>query len=244
MIRIDHLSKWYGDTLVLDDCCMSLDKGAVAVLCGPAGAGKSTFIKTINGIEGFQRGEITIGARTLRPGRRVAPEHRVRVGVVLQGVHLFSHLTVLQNLDLAQTQVLRRSRDEASFRSRALLGRVGLRAAESKFPHQLSRSQQQCAGIARSLVLDPEVMLFDDPTAGLEAEQVGSVLGIIANLAQEGMTMLVVTHELEFARSIADRVLFMAGGRILDDRPPEQFFDASHKTHTRTQRFLAQTLAH
>ncbi|CAB3751806.1 amino acid ABC transporter ATP-binding protein [Paraburkholderia humisilvae] len=244
MIRIDHLSKWYGDVQVLDDCCMSLDKGDVAVLCGPAGAGKSTFIKTINGIEAFQRGEITVGARTLQPGRRAAPEHRVSVGVVLQGVQLFSHLTILQNLDLAQTQVLHRSRDEASFRSRALLGRVGLRAVEAKFPHELSRAQQECAGIVRSLVLDPEVMLFDDPTAGLEAEQVGSVLGILAELAQEGMTMLVVTHEYDFARSVADRVLFMAGGRILDDRPPEQFFDAARRKHARMQGFLAQTLVH
>jgi glutamate/aspartate transport system ATP-binding protein len=244
MIQINHLSKWYGDVQVLDDCNLSLNRGDVAVLCGPAGAGKSTFIKTINGLEGFQRGEITVGARTLKPGRRVAPEHRVRVGIVLQGVHLFSHLTILQNLDLAQTQVLRRSHDEASFRSRALLGRVGLRMCEGKYPHELSRVQQQCAGIARTLVLDPEVLLLDDPTAGVEVERVGSVLGIIADLAQEGMTMLVVTHQYDFARAVADRVLFMAGGRILDDRPPEQFFDTARRKHERTEGFLAQTLAH
>ncbi|CAB3767124.1 amino acid ABC transporter ATP-binding protein [Paraburkholderia solisilvae] len=244
MIRINHLSKWYGDVQVLDDCCLSLDKGEVAVLCGPAGAGKSTFVKTINGLEGFQRGEITIGKRTLQPGRRVAREHRLSVGIVLQGVHLFSHLTVLENLDLAQTQVLRRSRDEASLRSRALLGRVGLRMCEGKYPHELSRAQQQCAGIARSLVLDPEVLLLDDPTAGVEAERVGSVLGIITDLAQEGMTMLVVTARHEFARAVADRVLFMAGGRILDDRPPAQFFDIARRKDEREQGFLAQTLAH
>jgi glutamate/aspartate transport system ATP-binding protein len=245
MIQISHLSKWYGDVPALDDCSLSLKRGEVAVLCGPTGAGKSTLIKTINGIEGFQRGEITVGTRTLKPGRRVASEHRMRVGVVLQGVHLFSHLTILENLDLGQTQVLRRSRDEASFRSRALLGRVGLRACEGKYPHELSRAQQQCAGIARTLVMDPEVLLIDDPTAGIEVERAGSVLGIIADLAQEGMTMLIVTHEYGFAREVADRMLFMAGGRILDDRPPAQFFDtAARYKDEREHAFLAQTLVH
>jgi glutamate/aspartate transport system ATP-binding protein len=244
MIQISHLSKWYGDAQVLDDCCLSLNRGEVAVLCGPKGAGKSTLIKTINGIEGFQRGEITVGGRTLKPGGRVAPRHRVSVGVVLQGVHLFSHLTLLENLVLGQTQVLHRSREEASFRSRALLGRVGLRACEGKYPHELSRAQQHCAGIARSLVLDPEVLLIDDPTAGIEVERAGSVLAIIADLAQEGMTMLIVTHEYGFAREVADRMLFMAGGRILDNRPPAQFFDTTQDKDERELEFLAQTLAY
>ncbi len=244
MIQIRNVSKWYGKFQVLDNCSASVGEHEVAVICGPSGSGKSTFIKTINGLEGFQRGEIEVGGRIIRAGGRVKQDHRARVGMVLQSPELFPHFTILENLDLAQRYVLHRANDEASERSRALLDRVGLRKVESKYPTQLSRGQQQRVAIARALTMDPEVMLFDNPTSGLDPEMIGEVMDVITELAQEGMTMLVVTHEMDFAKRVANRVYFMEDGRIVQAGTSEEFFNAPHAFDERARRFLAQTLRH
>ncbi|HEY3597791.1 MAG TPA: amino acid ABC transporter ATP-binding protein [Paraburkholderia sp.] len=244
MIHIRNVSKWYGSFQVLDNCSASVSNREVAVICGPSGGGKSTFIKTINGLEAFQSGEIAVGEQVIRAGGRVKQAYRARVGMVLQSLDLFPHLTILQNLDIAQTRVLHRSSEEASERSHAMLDRVGLRAYESRYSPQLSRGQQQRVAIARALAMDPDVMLFDNPTSALEPETVGEVLDIITELAQEGMTMLVVTHEMGFAKHVASRVLFMDEGRIVEDGPTAQFFDATADLDERARRFLSEARRH
>ncbi|MGU7772661.1 amino acid ABC transporter ATP-binding protein [Burkholderia sp. MR1-5-21] len=244
MIQINNVSKWYGKFQVLNSCSAIVDKRDVAVVCGPSGSGKSTFIKTINGLETFQSGEILVGDQALRPGGRIAKDYRARVGMVFQNFELFPHFTILQNINFAQMRVLRRSRDEATDRSQALLDRVGLRAHESKYPGQLSGGQQQRVAIARALAMDPQVMLFDEPTSALDPEMVNEVLDVMTELAQDGMTMLVVTHEMGFARRVANRVIFMDQGQILEDAPTDRFFESQGELHERARKFLSRILHH
>ncbi|MFJ9451924.1 MULTISPECIES: amino acid ABC transporter ATP-binding protein [unclassified Herbaspirillum] len=241
MLAIDNLSKWYGDFKVLSDCSVRIDRCDVVVICGPSGSGKSTFIKTINGLEPFDQGRISIQGIAVSSNMLRSAAHRRRVGMVFQNFELFGHLSVLENLNLAQRKVLRRSHEEASGRSRAMLARVGLTAHAAKYPHQLSGGQQQRVAIARALTMDPDIMLFDEPTSALDPEMVKEVLDVMAELAAAGMTMLVVTHEMGFARQVADRIIFMEEGRIVEDCSKEHFFGAANDLSARVRRFLSVT---
>lgn len=242
MIQIDNVSKWYGDFQVLKHCTAKVEKGEVVVICGPSGSGKSTLLRTVNGLEDYQEGrvivdDIDIGA----PGTNLT-RLRAKVGMVFQHFELFPHLTVCDNLTLAQMKVLKRSRAEAEKRGLELLARVGLEKQASKFPTQLSGGQQQRVAIARSLAMDPVCMLFDEPTSALDPEMINEVLDVMIGLAKEGMTMMVVTHEMGFARKVANRVLFMDAGEIVEQASAEEFFTKPRSD--RAQKFLAKILQH
>lgn len=242
MIKIKDVSKWYGSVQVLEHCSTQVAKGDVVVVCGPSGSGKSTLIKCVNALETFQHGEITVNGIRVKDPATNLPRLRARVGMVFQHFELFPHMTVLDNLCLAPVKVLGRSREEARIRALALLERVGLAAHATKFPIQLSGGQQQRVAIARALAMEPVCMLFDEPTSALDPELIGEVLDVIVELAREGMTMMVVTHEMGFARTVADRVVFMDRGCILEDSPKENFFAAP--ATERAQQFLARILRH
>ena len=245
MIEIKQVSKWYGPVQVLNDCSVSIHKGDVVVVCGPSGSGKSTLIKTVNGLEPFQQGEIFVDGVPLHSPATNLPALRSRVGMVFQSFELFPHLSVTENLTIAQVKVLGRSLDDARVRGLKMLDRVGLMAHKDKFPGQLSGGQQQRVAIARALSMDPMVMLFDEPTSALDPEMVGEVLDVMVKLAQEGMTMMVVTHEMGFARKVANRVIFIdVGGRILEDCSKEEFFNHPENRQPRTKDFLSRILAH
>ncbi len=242
MIEIRNVSKRYGAVLVLTDCTASIARGEVVVVCGPSGSGKSTLIKCVNGLEPFDSGSIAVdGTRVGDPAtdmRRL----RARIGMVFQNFELFPHLTILDNLTLAQRKVLGRAPAEAADRARTLLGRVGLAGHAAKYPGQLSGGQQQRVAIARALAMDPLAMLFDEPTSALDPEMITEVLDVMAELARDGMTMLCVTHEMGFARQVADRVLFMDHGRIVEDCPTDAFFGGERSA--RVQQFLSRILRH
>jgi glutamate/aspartate transport system ATP-binding protein len=240
MIEIDNVSKWYGPVQVLRDCTTRVARGDVVVVCGPSGSGKSTLIKTVNGLEPFQQGTIRVDGTSVGDPATRLPVLRARIGMVFQNFELFPHLSVRDNLTLAQVKVLKRSRDEATANGLTYLERVGLLAHQDKFPAQLSGGQQQRVAIARALAMDPVAMLFDEPTSALDPEMVGEVLDVMTGLAQEGMTMMVVTHEMGFARRVADRVVFMDEGRIVEDSPGEAFFEAPRSA--RAREFLARIL--
>jgi glutamate/aspartate transport system ATP-binding protein len=245
MIEIKQVSKWYGPVQVLNDCSVSIHKGDVVVVCGPSGSGKSTLIKTVNGLEPFQQGEIFVDGVPLHSPATNLPALRSRVGMVFQHFELFPHLSVTENLTIAQVKVLGRSIDEATTRGLKMLDRVGLMAHKDKFPGQLSGGQQQRVAIARALSMDPVVMLFDEPTSALDPEMVGEVLDVMVKLAHEGMTMMCVTHEMGFARKVASRVIFIdVGGRILEDCTTEDFFGNPDARQPRTKDFLNKILAH
>jgi glutamate/aspartate transport system ATP-binding protein len=244
VIQIDHVSKWYGSFQVLTDCTTSIAKGEVVVVCGPSGSGKSTLIKTVNALEPIQKGDIVVdGVSITAPGTNL-PQLRSRVGMVFQHFELFPHLSVTENLTLAQIKVLGRSKDEALARGLKMLGRVGLMAHKEKFPGQLSGGQQQRVAIARALSMDPVVMLFDEPTSALDPEMVGEVLDVMVSLAQEGMTMMVVTHEMGFAHKVSHRVIFMDAGHIVEDCSKEAFFDQPEARSERARDFLSKILQH
>ncbi|MBU6195600.1 MAG: amino acid ABC transporter ATP-binding protein [Burkholderiales bacterium] len=244
MIQIDHVSKWYGSFQVLTDCTTSIAKGEVVVVCGPSGSGKSTLIKTVNALEPIQKGDIVVdGVSITAPGTNL-PQLRSRVGMVFQHFELFPHLSVTENLTLAQIKVLGRSKDEALARGLKMLDRVGLMAHKDKFPGQLSGGQQQRVAIARALSMDPVVMLFDEPTSALDPEMVGEVLDVMVSLAQEGMTMMVVTHEMGFARKVSHRVIFMDAGRIVEDCSKDAFFGQPEARSERARDFLSKILQH
>jgi glutamate/aspartate transport system ATP-binding protein len=245
MIDIKNISKWYGPVQVLSDCSVSINKGDVVVVCGPSGSGKSTLIKTVNALEPVQKGSITVdGVQVTDPSTNL-PKLRSRVGMVFQHFELFPHLSVTENLTLAQIKVLGRTPDEAMTRGLKMLDRVGLMAHKDKFPGQLSGGQQQRVAIARALSMDPVVMLFDEPTSALDPEMVGEVLDVMVTLAKEGMTMMVVTHEMGFARKVANRVIFIdVGGRILEDCSKDEFFGNPEARQPRTKDFLNKILAH
>ena len=245
MIELKNVSKWYGPTQVLTDCSTKINKGEVVVVCGPSGSGKSTLIKTINALEPFQQGEIWVDGVPVHDPKTNLPRLRSRVGMVFQHFELFPHLSVTENLTLAQVKVLRRSPQEARQHGLKYLERVGLLAHKDKFPGQLSGGQQQRVAIARALSMDPIVMLFDEPTSALDPEMVGEVLDVMVGLAKEGMTMMVVTHEMGFARKVAHRVIFMdVGGRILEDCSRDEFFGNPDARQPRTKEFLNKILAH
>jgi glutamate/aspartate transport system ATP-binding protein len=243
-IEIRNISKWYGSFRVLTDCTTSIEKGEVVVVCGPSGSGKSTLIKCVNGLEPFQQGEIRVDGVAVGDPRTNLPRLRSRVGMVFQHFELFPHLNVTANLTLGQVKVLGRDPDEARERGLKYLDRVGLIAHKDKFPGQLSGGQQQRVAIARALSMDPIAMLFDEPTSALDPEMVGEVLDVMVELAREGMTMMVVTHEMGFARSVSHRVVFMDEGRIVEDCPTGEFFGNPEARNERAKYFLSRILQH
>jgi glutamate/aspartate transport system ATP-binding protein len=242
MIEIINVSKWYGSFQVLTDCTTRVEKGEVIVVCGPSGSGKSTLIKTVNALEPFQKGDIVVDGTKINDPKTDLPKVRARVGMVFQNFELFPHLTITQNLTLGQIKVLGRKQEEAVTRGLKLLDRVGLIAQKDKFPGQLSGGQQQRVAIARALSMDPICMLFDEPTSALDPEMVNEVLDVMVALAKEGMTMMVVTHEMGFARKVAHRVIFMDQGLIVEDAKKDDFFGKPRSE--RAQLFLSKILQH
>jgi len=243
MIEISHVSKWYGASFqALKDCTTSVAKGEVVVVCGPSGSGKSTLIKCVNALEPFQQGEILIEGIRVNDPKTNLPKLRARVGMVFQHFELFPHLRIIDNLCLAQQKVLGRSHDEAAARGIKLLERVGLKDYPGKFPAELSGGQQQRVAIARALAMDPIAMLFDEPTSALDPEMISEVLDVMVDLAREGMTMMVVTHEMGFASKVAHRVIFMDKGEIVEDASKSDFF--AKPRSDRAQKFLSKILSH
>jgi glutamate/aspartate transport system ATP-binding protein len=242
MIEIQDLSKWYGAFRVLTECTTSVAKGEVVVVCGPSGSGKSTLIKCVNGLEPFEEGRITVEGVSVGDRKTDLPKLRARIGMVFQGFELYPHMTVTENICLAQVKVLKRSKPAAVARARELLDRVGLIDQAEKHPGNLSGGQQQRVAIARALAMDPIAMLFDEPTSALDPEMINEVLDVMVGLAQDGMTMIVVTHEMGFARKVADRVVFMHQGRIVEDAPTDAFFAAPSSERARV--FLSKILQH
>ena len=242
MIEIKNVSKWYGQFQVLTDCTTHVSKGEVVVVCGPSGSGKSTLIKCVNALEPFQSGEIIVNGTSVGDPKTNLPKLRSHVGMVFQHFELFPHLTITENLTIAQEKVLGRSKDEARDKGLKLLDRVGLKAHAHKHPGQLSGGQQQRVAIARALAMDPICMLFDEPTSALDPEMINEVLDVMVELAKEGMTMMCVTHEMGFARTVAHRVIFMDHGLIVEDASKDDFFGKSRSD--RAQQFLAKILHH
>ena len=242
MISIKGVSKFYGDFQVLTDCSTEVQKGEVIVVCGPSGSGKSTLIKCVNGLEPFQKGDIVVDGISVGDPKTDLPKLRARVGMVFQHFELFPHMSITENLTIAQIKVLDRSVDEARDKGMKLLDRVGLKAHAEKFPGQLSGGQQQRVAIARALAMDPICMLFDEPTSALDPEMINEVLDVMVQLAKDGMTMMVVTHEMGFAKKVAHRVIFMDQGRIIEDDPKDEFFSTPRSE--RAHQFLSKILHH
>lgn len=240
MIKLKDVSKWYGNFQVLTECTTSVAKGDVVVVCGPSGSGKSTLIKTVNGLEPFQKGEITVDGISVGDPKTNLSKLRARIGMVFQNFELFPHLSIRENLTIGQVKVLGRSVEEASAKGLKYLDRVGLIAQKDKFPGQLSGGQQQRVAIARALSMDPIAMLFDEPTSALDPEMINEVLDVMVGLAQEGMTMMVVTHEMGFAKKVANRVIFMDKGLIVEDCTKEEFFGTPRSDRARD--FLAKII--
>jgi glutamate/aspartate transport system ATP-binding protein len=244
VIEFKRVNKYYGAHHVLRDVTLQVSKGEVVVICGPSGSGKSTLIKCVNALESYNDGEIVVDGVALKNGERSIKLLRRRVGMVFQNFELYPHLNVLDNICLAQRVVLRRPVQEARDRARTLLGRVGLAHKEMAYPANLSGGQQQRIAIARALALDPQIMLFDEPTSALDPEMINEVLEVMTALALEGMTMMVVTHEMGFARKVADRMIFMDQGDVVQDCPTDDFFDRSNNRSERVQLFLNKVLSH
>ena len=242
MIEIKNVSKWYGQFQVLTDCTTQVNKGEVVVVCGPSGSGKSTLIKCVNALEPFQSGEIIVNGTSVGDPKTNLPKLRSHVGMVFQHFELFPHLTITENLTIAQEKVLGRNKEEARVKGLKLLDRVGLKAHAHKHPGQLSGGQQQRVAIARALAMDPICMLFDEPTSALDPEMINEVLDVMVELAQEGMTMMCVTHEMGFAKTVAHRVIFMDHGLIVEDASKDDFFGKPRSD--RAQQFLAKILHH
>lgn len=247
MIEISNVSKWYGSFKVLSSCNLKLDKGDVVVVCGPSGSGKSTLIKTVNGLESIQEGSIFFNGECVTDLKNKTlnlPRIRSKVGMVFQHFELFPHLSVAENICLAQVKVLGRTREHAQKNAILMLDRVGLKAHIDKYPGQLSGGQQQRVAIARALAMDPMAMLFDEPTSALDPEMVNEVLDVMVELAKEGMTMMVVTHEMGFARKVANRVVFMDHGAVVEDVAAADFFGNPSERSERARQFLSKILAH
>ena len=242
MIEIQGMSKWYGKFQVLTDCSSKVEKGEVVVVCGPSGSGKSTLIKCVNGLEPFQQGEVFVDGTPVSDPKTDLPKLRSRVGMVFQHFELFPHMKVIENLTVGQVKVLGRTKGEALQKGAALLDRVGLKDFAGQHPGQLSGGQQQRVAIARALAMDPICMLFDEPTSALDPEMIGEVLAVMQDLARDGMTMMVVTHEMGFARNVAHRVIFMDNGRIVEDTTKQEFFGTPRSP--RAQLFLSKILSH
>jgi len=242
MIELSGVSKWYGAFQVLSECSTRVEKGEVVVICGPSGSGKSTLIKCVNALEPFQKGEILVDGVRVGDTKTNLPRLRSRIGMVFQNFELFPHMKVVDNLTIGQMKVLKRSKDEALAHGLKYLERVGLSAHRDKYPGQLSGGQQQRVAIARALSMDPIAMLFDEPTSALDPEMINEVLDVMVELAREGMTMMCVTHEMGFARKVAHRVIFMDGGRIVEDAKKDEFFGTPRSE--RAQQFLSKILHH
>ncbi|NNU69196.1 amino acid ABC transporter ATP-binding protein [Rhizobium sp. WYCCWR 11152] len=242
MIEITGVTKYYGQFAVLKNCSVNVERGEVVVVCGPSGSGKSTLIKCVNGLEQFQEGSIRVHGIEVGDPMTDLPNLRTRVGMVFQNFELFPHLTIINNIMLAQKIVIGRSETAAHAKAMALLDRVGLTDHAKKYPSQLSGGQQQRVAIARALAMDPLAMLFDEPTSALDPEMISEVLEVMTGLAKDGMTMMVVTHEMGFARRVATRVIFIDQGEIVEDRPSEEFFAGKH--NPRTEAFLGKILQH
>src|ERR1700726_1925399 len=242
MIELKNVSKWYGSFQVLTDCSTSVAKGDVVVVCGPSGSGKSTLIKTVNGLEPFQKGDIIVDGIAVGNPKTNLSKLRARIGMVFQNFELFPHLSIRENLTIGQVKVLGRSVDEATEKGLKYLDRVGLIAQKDRFPGQLSGGQQQRVAIARALSMDPIAMLFDEPTSALDPEMISEVLDVMVDLAREGMTMMVVTHEMGFASKVAHRVIFMDKGEIVEDALKDDFFGSPRSD--RAQKFLSKILSH
>lgn len=240
MIEINNISKWYGHFQVLNQCSTTVNKGEVVVVCGPSGSGKSTLIKTVNGLEPIDQGSIVIDGVSVVDADTDLPRLRARIGMVFQGFELFPHLSVLENMLLGQMKVLKRDREVAARQAISYLDRVGLASHAAKLPSQLSGGQQQRVAIARALAMDPIAMLFDEPTSALDPEMINEVLDVMVGLARDGMTMMVVTHEMGFARKVADRVIFMDGGVIVEDCDKTAFFNEPRSQ--RAQEFLGKII--
>jgi len=242
MIEFSGVSKWYGKFNVLSDCTTKVEKGEVVVVCGPSGSGKSTLIKCANGLEPFQEGKILVnGVSVGDPGTNL-PKLRSQIGMVFQHFELFPHMSALQNLSIPQMKIIGRKKEDAEERALKLIDQVGLKGFETKHPGQLSGGQQQRVAIARALAMDPICMLFDEPTSALDPEMIGEVLAVMQDLARGGMTMMVVTHEMGFAKNVANRVIFMDYGKIVEDSDKGEFFGAPHSE--RAQLFLSRILSH
>ena len=242
MIEIEKLSKWYGTFRVLTECSASVGKGEVVVICGPSGSGKSTLIKCVNGLEPFEEGRILVEGTSVGDRETDLPKLRARIGMVFQSFELYPHMTASQNISLAQVKVLKRSKSAAAERARQLLERVGMAEHADKYPGNHSGGQQHRVAIARALAMDPIAMLFDEPTSALDPEMINEVLDVMVGLAQDGMTMIVVTHEMGFASNVADRVVFMDEGRIVEDTRKDEFFRAPRSE--RAKLFLSKILRH
>ncbi|HEY8100764.1 MAG TPA: amino acid ABC transporter ATP-binding protein [Burkholderiaceae bacterium] len=242
MIDISNISKWYGSFQVLKDCTTNVSKGDVMVVCGPSGSGKSTLIKTVNGLEPVQKGSIAVNGTLVTDPKTNLSKLRARIGMVFQNFELFPHLSIRQNLTIGQVKVLGRNEEEATEKGLKYLDRVGLIAQKDKFPGQLSGGQQQRVAIARALAMDPIAMLFDEPTSALDPEMINEVLDVMVSLAKDGMTMMVVTHEMGFAKRVANRIVFMDKGSIVDDCTKEEFFGSPRSD--RAKDFLAKIITH
>lgn len=242
MIKMENVSKWYGSFQVLNNCSTSVSKGEVVVVCGPSGSGKSTLIKTVNGLEPVQEGKITVEGTIVSDKKTNLNKLRARIGMVFQSFELFPHMSVLENVKLGQIKVLGRAGAESEDKAKLLLDRVGLADHMNKFPSQLSGGQQQRVAIARGLAMDPIAMLFDEPTSALDPEMINDVLDVMVELANDGMTMMVVTHEMGFAKKVADRVVFMDEGKIVEDATKDDFFGSPRSD--RAQLFLSKILSH
>ncbi|PKB22584.1 amino acid ABC transporter ATP-binding protein [Janthinobacterium sp. 64] len=240
MIELNNVSKWYGQFQVLTDCTTKVAKGDVMVICGPSGSGKSTLIKTVNGLEPIQQGQIIVDGISVNDPKTNLSKLRARIGMVFQNFELFPHLSIRENLTIGQIKVLGRSADEANAKGLKYLDRVGLLSQQDKFPGQLSGGQQQRVAIARALSMDPIAMLFDEPTSALDPEMINEVLDVMVGLAQEGMTMMVVTHEMGFARRVANRIVFMDQGKIIEDCSKDDFFNTTRSDRARD--FLAKII--
>jgi glutamate/aspartate transport system ATP-binding protein len=244
MIEFKRVNKYYGVNHVLRDITMTVSRGEVVVVCGPSGSGKSTLIKCVNALEPYQDGHILVDGIDVGSKARSATNLRQRVGMVFQNFELYPHLSVIDNICLAQCVVLKREPAEARERARRLLDRVGLKDKEAAFPSNLSGGQQQRIAIARALALDPEIMLFDEPTSALDPEMINEVLDVMTDLAADGMTMMVVTHEMGFARRVASRVVFMDMGEVVEDCSTDAFFSHPQSRSDRAQLFLDKILSH
>ena len=242
LVRLSGVNKWFGELHVLQDIDLEIDRGEVVVVIGPSGSGKSTLCRAINRLEPIDKGEITIdGALLPEEGKELA-RLRADVGMVFQSFNLFAHKTVLENVSLGPVKVRKKSKGEAESRARELLERVGVASQADKYPAQLSGGQQQRVAIARALAMEPKVMLFDEPTSALDPEMINEVLDVMVGLAKDGMTMVVVTHEMGFARRAANRVVFMDGGRVVETAEPETFFTSPQSD--RAKDFLSKILTH
>ncbi len=242
LVVLDHVDKWFGDLHVLQDINLSIKRGEVVVVIGPSGSGKSTLCRAINRLESIDKGTISLDGQPLPAEGKALANLRAEVGMVFQSFNLFAHKTILENVTLGPIKVRGMAKSEAEAKAKQLLDRVGVGAQAAKYPAQLSGGQQQRVAIARALAMEPKVMLFDEPTSALDPEMIKEVLDVMVDLAEGGMTMVVVTHEMGFARTAANRVVFMADGQIVEENQPEQFF--TNPQSDRAKDFLGKILKH